>query len=196
MLRRVFAIALALSLAACSTISTKPVTDWQRFAERQQQLSHWELVGKLGLKSPRQKSGSASIKWQQQQQGYEVRLSGLGIATTYIYGDAQRVVMKNSEQQHAAASSEELTGQLLGVPLSVEDLTYWVRGIPAPDKPVLASSHDSIGALQTLAQDGWHLQFSKYTEADGWLLPGMIRGQRGELSFTLRIKSWKPEAKI
>ena len=198
MLCRPLAIALlSLLMAACLTHPPQmptPVTDWQRYIEHQQQLDHWQLSGKLGFKSPQHKSGSANVNWQQQQQQYAVRLSGaLGIGTTHIHGDPQQVVMQRGKQQHTAASSEQLTWQLLGVPLSVEDLTYWVRGIPNPARPVAVLSHNSNGALDTLSQGGWQLQFSRYTDADKWRLPGRITGRRGEMSFKLIIKRWRPE---
>ena len=194
-LNRLTIIGLLLALAACSTTPriTGPVTDWQQFAERQQQLNHWQLSGKLGFNSP-QTSGSASIRWQQQQQQFSLRLSGvLGIGTTYIEGDNQQVTLRRGREQHTASNSEELTTQLLGLPLSMDDLTHWVRGIPTPQKPVTARLHDSNGALQTLSQNGWQLAFSRYSETDNWLLPGKITGQRGELSFKLIIKKWQPE---
>ena len=196
MIKLLIAGGLLLLLAACSTTPpqpTAPVTDWQGFAQRQQQLDHWRIVGKLGLQSPQQKSGSVNVVWQQQQHQYHVLLKRVGIATTHINGDPQQVVMRRGKQQHTATNSEQLTRELLGIPLSVESLTYWVRGIPAPDKPITARSHDSNGALQTLSQNGWQLEFSRYTEAGDWLLPHMIKGQRGELSFKLHIKKWQPE---
>ena len=191
-------LALLFSLASCSLTprtATKPVTDWQRFAEHQQQLRHWQLTGKLAVRLPTDSPPGMRISWRQQQQQFSLRLSGLlGIGTTYIEGDRQQVTLRSGKQQHTANNSEELTAQLFGLPLSMADLTYWVRGIPAPEKPVTARLHNDNGALQTLSQDGWQLAFSRYKETDNWLLPGKITGQRGELSFKLIIKKWQPEA--
>ena len=191
---RFYSIAVLLAtLTACSTLPpqhNQPVTDWQRHQQQLQSLKQWQLNGKLAFRSPAE-SGSASLRWQQQEHQYQMRLSGtFGIGTTYIEGNQQQVVLRKGDEQLIAASSQQLTYDLLGVPLSVEDLTYWVRGIPAPTTPVTSQSHDPQGLLSQLEQGGWQLTFSRYRQSGNWLLPGKIDGTKGELSFKLVVKGW------
>lgn len=182
-----------LALSACTIQPRAPttqVTDWQRFVDRQQRLTRWHMEAKLGYQAP-QDSGSALVVWQQNQRHFDVHLSGpFGSYATRISGEPNRVVMRRGDEQRLATSSEALTEQLLGLPLPVETLTYWVRGIPAPAIPIAGRTHNAAGALATLSQAGWDLEFSRYNETDGWLLPGKIAGRRGNLSFKLIVKRW------
>ncbi|MDM3871531.1 lipoprotein insertase outer membrane protein LolB [Porticoccus sp. W117] len=195
-IRRAFVTALLIGLAACSNLppqNKQPLPDWQLHQQQLQTLQQWHLNGKLAFRSPAE-SGSASLRWQQQQQQYQMRLSGIfGIGTTYIEGNDQQVTLRQGDEQLVAANSQQLTGDLLGVPLSVEDLTYWARGIPTPSGTITAQSHDPQGLLSQLEQDGWQLAFSRYRQSGQWLLPGKIDGQKGELSFKLVIKRWEFE---
>ncbi|UTW44200.1 outer membrane lipoprotein LolB [bacterium SCSIO 12696] len=193
--RFLIAASLLLLLAACSTTprQTAPLSDWQRHMEQHQRLNQWQLNGKLAFRSP-QDSGSAALRWRQQQQDYQVRLSGVfGIGTTYIEGNSEQVTLRRGKEQLAAGNSQQLTTELLGVPLAVEDLTYWVRGIPNPTTPSSAQSHDPQGMLQHLSQNGWQLEFSRYRHSGEWLLPSKIDGTKGDLSFKLVIKRWEFE---
>ncbi|MCV6604246.1 MAG: lipoprotein insertase outer membrane protein LolB [Porticoccaceae bacterium] len=195
-IRLISSAALLATLAACSTLppqNNQPLESWQQHQQQLQGLQQWQLNGKLAFRSPAE-SGSASLRWQQQAQQYKVRLSGtFGIGTTYIEGNDQQAVLRRGDEQLAAANSRQLTGDLLGVPLSVEDLTYWVRGIPAPTTPVSVRDHDPQGLLSQLEQGGWQLTFSRYRQSGEWLLPGRIDGKKGELSFKLVVKRWEFE---
>ena len=194
MLRRSALVMTMLALCACTLqprVETAAISDWQRFVDRQQLLDQWHLEAKLGYRATAD-SGSALVDWRQRQRHFEVHLSGpFGAYATRISGEPERVVMRRGDEEQWATSSERLTRQLLGLPLSVEALTYWVRGIPAPTEPVAGRTHNDSGTLATLSQAGWELEFSRYTATDGWLLPRKISGRHGELSFKLIIKKWK-----
>lgn len=189
-------IAAVLLLGACAhqPIETTAISDWQQFAARQQQLTDWRLEGKLGFRAP-DDSGSAFIDWQQQQQLFDLHLSGaLGFGATRLSGSPEHVVMTRGDDTLAATNSTELTYQLLGMALPVESLTYWVKGIPDPNTPVLTQSHGDNGELTELQQAGWQLTLSRYQQHGDWLLPGRISGQRNGVSFKLIIKEWQPQS--
>src|SRR5690606_5148367 len=60
-----------------------------------------------------------------------------------------------------AESAEDLLEQQIGWRLPVENLLWWVRGLPAPDSPSrLQLNPDS--RLARLAQAGWTVEYSRY----------------------------------
>ncbi|MGS2724407.1 lipoprotein insertase outer membrane protein LolB [Porticoccus sp. GXU_MW_L64] len=192
-IRRIVVIALLTGLAACSNLPPQNSSLPSDVQQQLHNLKQWQLSGKLAFRSP-DESGSAALRWQQQQQQYQIRLSGIfGIGTTYIEGSERQVTLRRGDQHLSAANSQQLTGDLLGVPLAVEDLTYWVRGIPAPTATITTQNHDPQGLLSQLHQNGWQLAFSRYRQSGNWLLPGRIEGTKGELSFKLVIKRWEFE---
>ena len=77
MFLRIFSLACLLVLAGCTT--TQPQRDqvnWQQERARLEQLTHWELSGKMAIITARQK-GSARLNWQQNGDDYRLNLTSL-----------------------------------------------------------------------------------------------------------------------
>lgn len=199
-LRHLLLGCVALALAACAGQKSQPQPQPPIAAESPAaQLQHWTINGKLGVRSPGE-NGSANLQWwQRNAQNYRIHLSGpLGAGTTVITGTPAGVTLqKGSEVPLQAASPAELTAQILGWPLPVAEMYYWVRGMAAPGAPVEGRQQDSQGQLQSLRQAGWHLNFSGYRSAGPYVLPTRIvaetRQAAGPVKVTLVIKEWLPQ---
>lgn len=188
---------LALMLHGCSTAPPAPggqvVVDTVKHQRQLAQLRRWTLEGKLGYQSP-EHSGSALLQWQQQRQTFDLRLSGpFGIKATRIFGNDRHAELRQSGLTHyTAASASELTTYIFGWTWPVDELLYWIKGVPAPDTPVATQQFNEQGLLGSLQQSGWDLKFSHYQYAKNLFLPGKISGSSGDLRFTLVIKNWQP----
>ena len=67
--------------------------------------------------------------------------------------------------------------QLTGLPLPVDALSWWARGLPSPTQPAAtALTTGADGLAVGFDQAGWQLSFSRYRQTDGGLLPGKITG--------------------
>ena len=188
------------SMAGCSVQPLQPnSTNWDQHQLQLQQLEYWQLMGKMGYQQSGD-GGSAWIDWQQQGASFDVRLSGpFGAGTTHIHSDPEITQLQQAGKQPVfATTAAELTQQLFGWQWPMEQLRYWVRGVPAPHSPTENQVFNEAGLLDKLEQAGWQLQFSRYQSTEGWILPGKIRGKlladNGDTSFTLVIKSWRPNA--
>lgn len=187
-------------LEACSVQTPQPgptIADWEQHHQQLAQLSIWSMEGKLGYRDSRD-GGSAWVNWQQSGVAFELQLHGpFGAGATQISGDADFAALQRGDRETIyAPSPAALTEQLFGWQWPVDQLQYWVKGIPAPNAPLDASSHNSDGTLATLDQANWQLTFSQYQQVGAWVLPGRIRGNSGEYSFTLVIKNWQPDAVV
>ena len=190
----------AFMLSGCSTQPAQSINEqnWQQHQQHLMQQQHWQLQGKMGYRHQGD-GGSAWIDWQQAEHQFDVRLSGpFGAGTTYLKNQPGFTqLIQSGKEPIVADSATELTYRLFGWQWPVDDLQYWVRGLPSPtantDKLTLTPQQ----LLATLQQSGWQLVFSRYSEHDGYLLPGKIRGVRlnddSNTSFTLIIKSWQIE---
>lgn len=193
---RLFGLALAvLLLAGCTSFGNKPqpiLSDPQQHQQKLLALDNWQLEGKLGYRSQEQ-SGSALLHWQQEKKAFELQLSGpFGFKTARIIGNAGHAELRQSGVTHYTASSAtELTALLFGWAWPVDDLLFWIKGTAAPDSPVVRQQLDEQGLLLALEQSGWALTFADYQLAGSLLLPGRVKGNRGELAFTLVIKGWQ-----
>ena len=172
------------------------LSDWQQYQQVLLSIKRWQVQGKLGIRLPND-SGSVYFNWQQRPEDFAIHLSGpLGAGASWIRGSSldaphQQVSLQRGKQAPVYADNlETLMYGNLGWSLPVSELYYWMRGIPAPDTPATAFSHDDQGRLETLQQLGWTLNFSRYREVDSWSLPGKLIAKRGELKLTFIIKNW------
>lgn len=187
-----------LLLNGCAALRTTPedplIRDIEKHQRQLARLKRWTLEGKLGYQN-QQEGGSALLRWQQDRQDFDLRLSGpFGFKTTRIVGDNRHAELQQSGMTHyTATSASELTSYLFGWAWPVDELLYWIKGIPAPDETVTSKLFDDKGRLTELQQSGWRLRFSDYQETRNLILPGRISGNSGELRFTLVIKNWQPQ---
>ncbi len=163
---------------------------WQSHQVRVAQFDRWQLQGKLGFKNASQ-GGSANLRWLQNQQQYELSLSGpLGAGSAVIEGNQYLAKMQQGSQTFSS-TPESLALQLTGLAIPVDALGWWARGLPSPSA---AGASNLItgptGKALSFEQAGWQLSFSRYSQNQGFALPGKITGQLGDQSFKLVISRW------
>lgn len=199
MLSALAAILATVILAGCANQPYPPALPvaWKEHNTRMLGLRDWHLEGKLGYRGNGD-GGSAWIDWQQSGEGFDVHLSGpFGAGTTRLHGDEGAAVLSQSGHgDRVAANPSLLTADLFGWTLPVEQLRYWVRGIPDPQLPVTALRLDAGGTLAYLQQEEWQLQFSDYSATAAGVLPSRIVANRNEpgtgaIAVILVIKAWR-----
>ncbi len=174
-----FALGLVALLAGCALAPPRPpvANPQQTFAERGPVLAaleRWELKGRLGLQSG-DKSGQASVVWARRERDYRINLygpfgGGLLVLTQGAQGAELRDTKKNT---HTGVSAEDVLYETTGWRIPLEDLKYWVVGLPVPDLP-RDLRLDAWGRLQTLRQGGWEVRFLEYDELETLELPSRI----------------------
>lgn len=195
------ALFATLLLTACVTTPLPPPSEgpesWEQHRARVSALQEWELRGKLGYRGP-DANGSAWLTWVQDAEHFDLTLTGpMGAGATRISGDAEIAVLSRGRNESRASSASALTHEVLGVSLPLDELLWWVRGLPSPDAPAATQLGDD-DLLASLQQADWQLQFDRYTEVAGLHLPSRISGTgiaayQG-LHFTLVINHWQPNA--
>ncbi|WP_296251265.1 lipoprotein insertase outer membrane protein LolB [Pseudomonas sp. UBA4194] len=197
--RNLSTFALIALLAGCAGIGSREALQgqgnpqqWQAHKQQLSQLDGWEINGKIGIRAPKD-SGSGTLYWLQRQDYYDIRLSGpLGRGAARLTGRPGQVSLEVANQgRYEAATPEELLEQQLGWKLPVSHLSWWVRGLPAPDsKSQLTLDGDS--RLAGLDQDGWKVEYLSYAEQNGYWLPERIKLHGQDLDVTLVVKDWQP----
>jgi len=198
-LRHVITFSLIALLAGCAGFGSKEAVQGQGspqlWKEHKQQLSTldgWQINGKVGIRAPKD-SGSGTLFWLQRQDYYDIRLSGpLGRGAARLTGRPGQVVLEVANQgRFEAPTPETLLAEQLGWELPVSHLVWWVRGLPAPDsKSRLTLDGDS--RLASLEQDGWQVEYTSYTEQNGYWLPERIKMHGQNLDVTVVLKEWQP----
>lgn len=153
--------------------------------------SAFRLEGRVSVKT-NEESFSGGMTWRHDPEQQELLLrTPLGQGVAELRGDAQGIVLRDSQgQMHRAEDAETLVHQALGVTLPLEGLAWWVVGNPRPGASYQAEA-DSEGHLAVLNQDGWHIDFSRYTQSGAYLLPGkLVARRRDDLEIRLVVDQW------
>jgi outer membrane lipoprotein LolB len=191
-------IALFSGLPGCSTVAplssptnAKPSSpSWAEREQQLRQLDHWQLQGKIAIRSPSD-SASASIAWKQDQKNYSISILGpFGSNAVQIYGGPGQVKLQNAQgKQFYANTPEQLLLDQTGWKLPVSSLYYWVRGLPVPGEAG-EREFDPYHRLSKLSQQQWRVSFDEYKTFDGLELPTKLVLVHPSLNIKLVIKQW------
>lgn len=176
------------ALAACAT--TRPVappsTDWNQRVGTLQSAADWQLSGRAAVALGTQ-GWQATLNWQQTDNSAEVRLAGpFGIGA---------VVLKQTPaglSYNGAPPSDAVLAQVqekLGFDLPIEDLHYWLLGVPNPGSNFDLKRNEQDRA-KSLSQAGWNLDYDRYAPVAGDLLPARLVMSRGDVRVRIVIDHW------
>lgn len=184
---------IAAVLSACATQSPPRATDpyaWQQHRQQLDSLAAWSFRGRLAIKQPGD-SWSASLRWQQENDSYDIRLSGaFGQGGARLFGhDGYAVIETKDHAALTANSAEMLMQEQLGWHVPVRDLKHWLIGSPGAGLSE-RQTLDAMGRLLEMEQAGWQIRYRSYTEVDGLALPRKLELENGQLRARLVIDEW------
>ena len=153
-------------------------------------ISSWEIQGAMAAKS-KAKGWSATMNWVQHgPNSYQLRLMGpLGSGAVVINKKGNTITFQDGAKKSTSTNADELLLKQTGIQLPVNNLYYWVRGLPAPGG-VQSEQHDKYNHLTQLKQSGYTIDFTKYTSVKGIDLPSMIRMEGNGVMVKVVIKNW------
>lgn len=130
--------------------------------EVRENLNDWRYSAKVGISTPDARE-QANLVWQFADQANQVRLFGpLGVGAIKIEFDQFGVVLSDSRKVlHRGNSAEALMNEIVGWPIPIDALSYWLFALPLPDKAFQYQDNDS-GGLYKLKQLGWEIEYSNY----------------------------------
>jgi len=205
MQRYLICLLLLLTVSGCAHRGAfTPPADLVAHQQQLQRITHWELNGKLGIRTS-DESGSASLKWAQQLANYQINLSGpLGQKRMIITGAPGKVILEQTGSTPLEAkSAEALIKEAAGWTLPVTQLTYWIRGVPAPKQRITQLQQNEAGLLAQLQQGGWSITYSNYKNYlyrdqtstahtnHTFSLPGKITAEHEDVRLILVIRDWQ-----
>ncbi len=194
---------LAFLMQGCASTVEIPLTlaeppEWQETISQLSAIDHWEFSGKIGVKVPERIDSAVINRWKQQDAQFIIDLSSaiFGLGATRIEGNPNYIVMTESgEDPITSYQPTKLIQQHIGWPLPIAQLRYWVKGIPAP----IQSTKDQIkvlkfnnsGELSQLNQNGWQINYSKYTVLNNINLPKKVVLRQQQAKITVIINEWQ-----
>lgn len=204
LLRASLSLLTAISLSACSTIQLEPLPEgltdqppanWQNRAAELKQFDHWQLSGKLAVRQPSD-SGTAIINhWIQQGEAYDLALSSsfLGMGSTTLKGVPGFIELTLSNgETYRSGDPDSLMKAATGWQLPLQSLTWWIRGLPAPDGDFRLLFNDT-GELAMIRQAGWEIRYDRWHEPEGEqpALPARVTALKEKKRVRVAVSSWQ-----
>jgi outer membrane lipoprotein LolB len=182
-------VCLSLLLGACVTtrpVTQVPATDWAGRASFLQNATQWQMSGRAAVAFGTQ-GWQASLDWRQAQSSAELHLAGpLGIGAQVIKQSADGLSLNGAPPSPTALSQLQ---DKLGFALPVDKLRYWLLGVPDPRETFDLERNDQDRARH-LSQDGWNVDYDRYTPVAGDQLPARIVLTRADVRVRIVADHW------
>jgi len=197
-------------LISCTTLpNPAPSTPQIEFSAHQQQLAqaeHWTLKGKIGFKS-KQEVLSATLLWQQQQDQFYIRLSGmLGTTLMEMNGREGLVELHIDGKDYTDSNAEQLLKRITGWQLPLDQLSLLIKGqVPQTDFDINEATQNWPLLVQEKQQNvstgnpfnkPWKIRYNQFqatpTESKTLLwLPYDLKLTKAQNLIKIRVTSWE-----
>jgi outer membrane lipoprotein LolB len=171
-------------------MTTRPVlapVPWEQRLAELQHANAWQLEGRAAVAVGTQ-GWQASLNWRQSGVATEVHLAGpLGVGALVLKETPQGLSL------NGAPPSDTVIAQLqerLGFELPLDDLRYWLLGVPDPGAAFDMTRNDQDRAQQ-LTQAGWTLNYDRYMPVNGDLLPARLVLSREGVRVRIAVDHWE-----
>jgi outer membrane lipoprotein LolB len=186
-------VACVALIAGCATLHPKPppasgaAAPWDERRKDLEQAAHWDLDGRAAV-ALGQQGWQASLNWRQSGAESDLHLAGpLGVGALTIK------VTPAGLSLNGAPPNDAVTGQLqdrLGFELPLDNLKYWLLGIPDPSAPFDLTRNSQDRAAH-LSQAGWSIDYDDYMAERGDLLPKRLVLRRADARVRIAIDRWE-----
>lgn len=186
---------ILLVLAGCETLAPRVAGEdtaaWDARRERLQAMEKWSLEGRIAIRTA-DDGQSANLSWEQEGDHFQAQLFGpFGAGNTRIIGTAEELLLQTADgdELYTRNPERDLYWEL-GWTVPLEQMPYWVRGLPGPGKAENVEI-DGAGRLQSLRQGQWTLEIPQYIESEGGeIMPRKVTLQRKDVRIRLIIDEW------
>jgi len=186
-------VAYAALVAGCATLHPKPAPSpaaavpWDERRKDLEQATRWDLDGRAAVAFGQQ-GWQASLNWRQSGAESDLHLAGpLGIGALAIK------VTPAGLSLNGAPPSDSVVVQLqdrLGFELPLDNLRYWLLGIPDPNSPFELTRNAQDRAAH-LSQAGWSIEYGDYMAGNGDLLPKRVVLSRADARVRIAVDRWE-----
>lgn len=187
---------LALSVTACRTTAPKPTVGpgadapWPEQRAALESLDRYGLNGRVAVAANGQ-GFSASLRYAQLARRSRFSLEGpLGIGGMRVEseGDHLEIATSRGEKLDGPEARAELERRL-GFALPLEELRWWLLGIPAPGEAAVNASEG--GEIHDFTQGGWRVSVNSRMAGKGFSLPQRLTAERDGARLKLLVERWE-----
>jgi outer membrane lipoprotein LolB len=185
----------ALVLAGCAT--TRPPAPptalpaavsapWEQRVTELQAWAAWDLAGRAAVAYGKQ-GWQASLAFTQSGSVSDVHLAGpLGL------GAAELTLTPAGLTVNGGPPDPDVLNQIqakLGFPLPIQELRYWLLGVPDPGSAATVTRNADDRA-EELAQADWLVEIDRYLPVEGDVLPAHLVLTHEDVRIRIAVEHW------
>ena len=152
----------------------------------------WDISGRIGIRT-QDDALSGNFNWQRNADTFDLNISGpFGQGATSLVKEKDALVtLSYDDKTVIGESAKQLLADELGWAFPVEQVAYWVRGLPSPNSAaVIIPAEDNLEQIHQLDQDGWLVEYKSYTKVSELELPQRIQISKAPYRVNLIINHW------
>ncbi len=188
-MRLALLLIVCVELGACVSAGPRPQppsVKWDARASELQRADSWQLDGRAAVAFGTQ-GWQATMNWRQGGAFAEVHLAGpFGIGALGLKQGPDGISMNGAPPSDAVMSQLQ---ERLGFELPLQNLRYWLLGVPDPGAAFELSRNDQDRA-KSLRQAGWRIDYDRYAPFQGDLLPARLVLSRDDVRVRVVIDHW------
>ena len=176
-----------LFVAACSQKTLElpePVVPVFAVADLQTRLNNfdsWNLQTRIAVRH-QDWGWRGMLHWVQRGNTFKMvftSLMGNRVMLIEGLGDGRIVATDAKRRQRQSNNIDAVVEDLLGIAVNQNDLHFWLRGAPAPDKDYQDIELSQSGRISSFRQNGWLVQYDAYHNEScrSWLPQQIILSQ-------------------
>ena len=188
-MRRIGLIVICCAaLPACVTNRpAAPSMPWEQRVSELEHASAWQLDGRAAVALGTQ-GWQATLNWRQADRYAEVHLSGpFGIGALQLRQEPGGLSLNGAPPSDAVLAQVQ---ERLGFELPLDNLRFWLLGIPDPGTAAAVSRNAQDRASQ-VSQDGWSIVYDRYMQVSGDWLPAHLTLSRDEVRVRIVVDRWE-----
>ncbi|MCZ2720606.1 lipoprotein insertase outer membrane protein LolB [Marinomonas sp. 15G1-11] len=155
------------------------------------QITQWETVGRVGIRTE-EDALSGNFNWFHNNSKFDLSIIGpFGQGSTHLAQISPgNVELKYNDVEVNGTSARTLLSEQFGWQFPVEQVSYWIKGLPSPNSPYEIQNGFNSDRAEEIIQDGWTVTYKEYTEVDGLELPSKLQASNPPYRVNLIITQW------
>ena len=183
----------SLLLSNCNSIA--PIENAQESSShplKEDNLSNsqkWLVKAKLAYKNS-DDEGFANLIWDQTYDHHHITVgSSMSLKKFVVSGDKEISQVKFNQEILEIESKDVMT-KFIGLPVSLLDLSWWLRGRISPTSYSSNQVYEEDGLLSKFSQNGWNIGILNYKRTNQKNIPIQISLEGYNSYLKIKITSW------